>query len=129
MTEKKPVSPSDLEDADSPPASALDYVERVADDLRRSKGELLSDEEVMGELLRQTVDGPSTFPSEGGGGMARLIRSHSLKGRTNKIKVFLWLSDNEMAQMTTYKDVRGDRTMNDMINELVCRALAALRSI
>jgi hypothetical protein len=128
MTDKKPVSPRDLEEG-SPPSDTLGLAERVTNKVRSAKADLLLDPDFAGELLRQTIEGPSNFPHDTGAGMGALIKRHSMQGRTNHMKVHLYVSDADLAQLTAYKELRGDRAVNDIINELLCRALAALRTL
>ena len=52
-----------------------------------------------------------------------------MQGRTNHLKAHLYISDADLAQLNAYKELRGDRSANDIINELLCRALAALRAL
>jgi len=128
----KPLTPKDLEDAAAPAKSPSEIAERIAEKLLSAKSELLTDETFLANITYQALKGPSTFPREDAkqaGGVQVKIKKHSLKGRTNKIKVMLWLSDSEVEQLTAYRDERGDRTVADLVNEVVCRALAALRAL
>ena len=92
MTEKKPVSPRDLEEG-APPSDTLGLAERVTDKVRSAKADLLLDPDFAGELLRQTIEGPSNFPHDTGAGMGSLIKRHSMQGRTNHLKAHLYISD------------------------------------
>tara|TARA_R100000306_G_C4370321_1_gene139651 strand:- start:491 stop:892 length:402 start_codon:yes stop_codon:yes gene_type:complete len=124
----KPVSKKELEHSGAPPESVTDVLEQLVDKLESSKAEMLTDPEFLSGLLRQTVDG-SSFPTEGNSGVGEKIRKHNLAGRHKKVKAYLFLSETEYSQLDAYRKQRGDRSISDLVNELLCRALAALRTL
>ena len=127
-----PITPKDLEDAAAPAKSPSEIAERIAEKLLSAKSELLTDETFLAIITQQALKVPSTFPLEDAkqaGGVQVKSKKHSLKGRTNKSKGMLWLSDSEVEQLTAFRDERGDRTVAALVNEIVCRSLAALRAL
>ena len=122
----RPTNKKDLEHSGTEPESVDEVVDQLADRLHSTKAEMLTDPEFLAGMLRQAVAG-SSFPTEGMGGVQEKERKHSLAGRTKRIKLYVFLSETEFDQLTSYKKQRGDRSTSDLINEMLCRALAALR--
>ena len=122
----KPIDKKDLEHSGTEPESVDDVVDQLADKLENAKAEMLTDPEFLSGMLRQAVAG-SSFPTESKGGVEEKERKHNLAGRTKRIKIYLFLSETESDQLNAYKKQRGDRSVSDLVNEMLCRALAALR--
>ena len=132
MNNKKPSTYRELSDPSSPPSSSIEAAERIMASLESQKGDMLSDQKFLENILRHVVDSPDEFNREIQGepsASTRKVERHSLAGRTNKTKVVLWLSDVESEQLQSLVIHRGDRSPSDLINQLVCLALGALRSI
>lgn len=132
MNTKKPVKYKELSNASSPPQSPIAAVERLAASIEETKGDLLNDQRFINNLIKKCVEEPDSFTREIKGevsGAERKIKRHSLKGRTNKTKMILFLSDEEVAQLDSLVEHRGDRSPSDLVNQLVCTALATLRII
>jgi len=132
MSKKKPVSYKELASSTSPPPSARAAVERLTAGIEESKGEFLNDQKFVHNLIKKCVDNPDFFTREKKGevsGAEKKIKRHSLKGRTNKTKLILYFSDEEMKQLWSLVEHRGDRSPSDLVNQLVCTALATLRII
>lgn len=132
MNEKKPCTYRDLSDADSPPKSSAEAVKRLVDSLESHKGDMLSDPKFLENILRHVVDNPDEFNREIKGEVSaasRKVERHSLRGRTNKTKIVLWLSDVEHEQLQSLVKHRGDRSPSDLINHAICVALGALRKL
>lgn len=132
MTTKKPVSFRELASASSPPPSPMAAVERLTASIEQTKGDLLNDQKFLKNLISKCIDDPNSFVRERKGevsGAERKIERHSLKGRTNKTKLILWLSDEEVKQLDSLVTQRGDRGPSDLVNQMICTALAMLRII
>ena len=56
-------------------------------------------------------------------------KRHTLQGKTNKMKMIIFLSDVEAEQLKSLVSQRGDRSPSDLINQVVCTILGAMRSI
>ena len=125
-----PVTHWELESSGDAPPSIVEVAEVVMAKLDRVKSELIFDEEFLREIFLYAMSNESSFPREVGvEGMPSKIKKMTLSGRTKKIKTVLWLSQTEMDQLVAYKTERGDRTVSDLINELLCKALAAMRAL
>ena len=122
----KPINKKDLEQSGTEPESVDDVVDQLADKLHSAKAEMLTDPEFLSGMLRQAVAG-SSFPTEGNSGVGEKIRKHNLAGRHKRQKIYLFLSETELDQLNSYRKQRGDRSVSDLVNEMLCRALAALR--
>jgi hypothetical protein len=128
----KPLTFDEAEDPSSPPTSFMDVLERLESSILIQKATLLEDEDFAGNVLRHVIDNPLGFISEKKGsvsGIERKVERHRLRGRTNKVKVLLYLSDAEVAQINSYVKHRGDRGPSDLVNQLLATALGALRAI
>jgi hypothetical protein len=129
---KKPVSFQEITEATSPPRSPRDAVERLAANIEQTKGELMEDEKFLKTLLGKCIENPDQFVREKQGevsGAEKKIERHTLKGRTNKTKLILYLSDLEVEPFYSLVKHRGDRGPSDLVNQLLCTALASLRVI
>lgn len=132
MNKKKPVQYKELVSSASPPTSPRAAVERLAASIEESKGQLLEDQKFLKNLMQRCVENPDSFTREKKGevsGAEQKISRHSLKGRTNKTKLILYLSDQEVDQLKSLVSHRGDRSPSDLVNQLLCTALATLRMI
>ena len=132
MKVKKPVSFREIANTTSPPPSPMAAVERLAASIEQTKGELMEDEKFLKALLGRCVENPDQFVRERKGEASaaeRKIERHTLKGRTNKTKLILYLSDLEVEQLNSLVKHRGDRSSSDLVNQLLCTALASLRVI
>tara|TARA_R100000315_G_C5211808_1_gene125899 strand:- start:45 stop:443 length:399 start_codon:yes stop_codon:yes gene_type:complete len=132
VSTKKPVSFREIANTVSPPPSPRAAVERLAASIEETKGELMEDEQFLKTLLGKCVENPDQFVREQKGevsGSTKKIERHSLKGRTNKTKLILYLSDIELEQLNSLVKHRGDRGPSDLVNQLLCTALASLRVI
>ena len=132
MSKKKPVLYKELATSASPPPSTRAAVERLAASIESSKGELLNDQKFLHNLIKKCTEDPDSFTREKKGEASaaeKKIKRHSLKGRTNKEKLVLYFSDEEMKQLWSLVEHRGDRSPSDLVNQLVCTALATLRII
>ena len=92
----------------------------------------MEDEKFLKALLARCVENPDQFNREKKGevsGAERKVERHTLKGRTNKTKLILYLSDLEVEQKNSLVKRRGDRSPSDLVNQLLCTALASLRVI
>ena len=127
-SDKRPVKISELEHTGEMPDNISDLADQITGALNRSKGELLGDEKFMGEMLMQAIKHPMAA-REAKAGVANKERRYAIVGRTEKKKLWLLLSQTESQQLDTYRAERGDRTVSDLINEMVVRALAALRAL
>jgi hypothetical protein len=129
---KKPISYRELTSASSPPPSPRAAVERLAASIEETKGDILTDQKFLKNLVDKCVEKPDSFVRERKGevsGAEKKIQRHSLKGRTNKTKFVCYFSDEEMKQLWSLVEHRGDRSPSDLVNQLVCTALATLRII
>ena len=132
MTNKKPIGYKELTVSSSPPPTPVEAVERLAASIEETKGELLEDQKFLKNLLQKCVENPDSFVREKKGEVSdaeKKIKRHSLKGRTNKLKLVCYFSDEEMKQLWSLVEHRGDRSPSDMVNQIVCTGLAALRMI
>lgn len=132
MNNKKPSTYRDLSDSGSGPSSTAGAVQAVMDSLEQKKGDMLSDSKFLENILRQCLDNPDGFEREKIGepsASVKKVERHSLRGRTNKTKFIIWLSDIEKEQLESLVRHRGDRSPSDLVNQMVCLALGALRSI
>ena len=132
MNEKKPSTYRDLSDPSSPPKNSREAVERIVASLESRKGDFLSDQKFLENIVRHATEHPDEFNREIAGepsASTRKVERHSLKGRTNKVKVVLWLSDAELEQLQSLVKHRGDRSASDLFNHVACTLLGALRSI
>ena len=132
MKNKEPLSFKELGQSDTQPSDATEAAKRLHESMEASKGELLDDQQFLEGLLRQCVDAPDAFVRELRGetsGAEKKIERHSLRGRTNKTKFIVYLSDVEKEQLDSLVRHRNDRGPSDLINQLLCTALKALRSI
>lgn len=132
MNTKKPVRYKELANASSPPQSPIAAVERLAASIEEIKGDLLDDQKFINNLIKKCIEEPDSFTREVKGevsGAEKKIKRHSLKGRTNKTKFVCYFSDEEMKQLWSLVEHRGDRSPSDLVNQLVCTALATLRII
>ena len=132
MKTKKPVSFREIANTTSPPPTPRAAVERLAASIEQTKGELMEDEKFLKALLARCVENPDQFNREKKGevsGAERKVERHTLKGRTNKTKLILYLSDLEVEQLNSLVKHRGDRSPSDLVNQLLCTALASLRVI
>ena len=127
-SDKRPVKISELEHSGEMPDNISDLADQITSALNRSKGELLEDEKFMGEMLMQALKHPMAA-RESKSGVAGKERLYAIVGRTEKKKLWLLLSQTESQQLDTYRAERGDRTVSDLINEMVGRALAELRAL
>ena len=127
MNSKKPLTYKDISDSGAKPKSSTDAVKRIVDSLESRKGDILTDQKFLENLIRHCVDSPDSFTREIPG--EPKVERHSLRGRTNKSKLVIWLSDVEKEQLQALVRQRGDRSPSDLVNHLVCLALGALRSI
>lgn len=127
-SDKRPVKISELEHSGEMPDNISDLAEQITSALNRAKGELLDDEKFMGEMLMQALKTPMAA-RESKAGVANKERRYAVVGRTEKKKLWLLLSQTEAQQLEAYRAERGDRTVSDLINEMVVRALAALRAL
>jgi hypothetical protein len=129
---KKPVLYRELAQSSSPPSSPVETAERLVASIKDTKGDILTDEKFLKNLITKCIENPDLFVREKKGevsGATKKIERHSLKGRTNKTKVILYLSDEEVEQLKSLVSHRGDRSPSDLINQLLCTALATLRII
>ena len=132
MKSKKPLTYKDISDSGTKPKCSTDAVKRIVDSLESRKGDILTDQKFLENLIRHCVDSPDSFTREIPGepsAAERKVERHSLRGRTNKSKLVIWLSDVEKEQLQALVRQRGDRSPSDLVNHLVCLALGALRSI
>ena len=132
MTKKKPISYKDITECTSPPPSPVEAVERIAASINQSKGKMLDDQKFLKNLVKKCVENPDSFVRERKGEASaaeKKVERHSLKGRTNKLKLTCYFSDEEMKQMWSLVEHRGDRSPSDMWNQMICTALATLRII
>jgi hypothetical protein len=132
VNKKKPVSFQEIANTSSPPSNPRMAVERLAANIEQTKGDLLEDQKFLKNLIAKCVEKPDSFTREKKGetsGAEKKIARHSLKGRTNKTKVIIYLSDEEISQLESLVFHRGDRGVSDLINQMVCTALAMLRII
>jgi hypothetical protein len=132
MKNKEPLSFEELGQSDTQPSDAAEAAKRLHASMESKKGELLDDEQFLENLLRRCVDAPDAFVREIKGetsGAEKKIERHSLRGRTNKTKFIVYLSDVESEQLDSLVRHRGDRGPSDLINQLLCTVLKALRSI
>lgn len=132
MTKKKPVSYRELATSSSPPPSPRAAVERLTASIEASKGELMEDQKFLNNLIKKCTEEPGSFTREIKGEVSaaeKKVKRHSLKGRTNKTKLICYFSDEEMKQLWSLVEHRGDRSPSDLVNQLVCTALATLRII
>ena len=132
MKNKEPLSFEELGQSDTQPADASEAAKRLHASMEAKKGELLDDQQFLEGLLRQCVDAPDAFVREVKGetsGAEKKVERHSLRGRTNKTKFIVYLSDVEKEQLDSLVRHRNDRGPSDLINQLLCTALKALRSI
>jgi hypothetical protein len=126
---RKPITHGELEDSGELPSSPTDVAERIADDILSAKADLLTDREFLGNIFRHAISGSSSFPREAGGGMEKKISRHAMKGRTEHVKVHLYLSESELRMLRSFVTQRGDRNESDLVNEIVCKALSSMRVI
>lgn len=127
-SDKRPVKISELEHSGELPNNIVNLADQITGALNRAKGELLDDERFLGEVLLQALRHP--MPTrEAKAGVEGRERRHALVGRTERRKLLLLLSKSELQQLETYRAERGDRSVSDLINEMVVRALAALRAL
>ena len=132
VNKKKPVSFREIASASSPPPSPQAAVERLAASIEQTKGDLLEDEKFLKNLIARCIENPDSFTREQKGevsGAEKKIQRHSLKGRTNKTKLIVYLSDEEVEQLNSLVTHRGDRGPSDLVNQLICTALATMRII
>ena len=132
MKNKEPLSFKELGQSDTQPSDATEAAKRLHESMEAKKGEILGDQEFLENLLRQCVDAPDAFVREVKGetsGAEKKVHRHSLRGRTNKTKLIVFLSDVEKEQLDSLVRHRGDRGPSDLVNQLLCTALGALRSI
>ena len=132
MTNKKPILYRELTDANSPPPSPRAAVERLTAGIEGTKGDILTDQKFLKNLIDKCIESPDSFVRERKGevsGAEKKIKRHSLKGRTNKLKLVCYFSDEEMKQLWSLVEHRGDRSPSDMVNQIICTGLAALRII
>ncbi|MEK9698333.1 MAG: hypothetical protein VW270_21365 [Candidatus Poseidoniales archaeon] len=132
MTNKKPVLYRELASTSSPPASPREAVERLVADIEKTKGDILTDQKFLKNLISKCLEHPDVFVRERKGEVSaaeRKIKRHSLKGRTNKVKFNCYLSDEEVEQLQSLVEHRGDRSPSDLVNQVICTALATLRII
>lgn len=130
MTNKKPVLYRELASSSSPPASPREAVERLVAGIEGIKGDILTDQKFLKNLINKCVEHPDVFVREKKGepsAAEKKIERHSLKGRTNKTKFVCYFSDEEMKQLWSLVEHRGDRSPSDLVNQLLCTALATLR--
>jgi hypothetical protein len=102
MNNKKPVSFREIASASSSPPSPMEAVERLTASIEQTKGILLEDQKFLKNLLSKCVENPDAFVREKSGessGAEKKIKRHSLKGRTNKVKLIVYLSDEEVTQL------------------------------
>jgi hypothetical protein len=129
---KKPATYRDLTDPASPPSTGSEAIERLHKSMEEAKGDMVVDPEFAANLLRKVLDNPDVFVREQKGetsGSIRKIERHTLRGRTNKVKALIYLSDAELEQLESYIKLRGDRGPSDILNQLLCTALGSLRSL
>tara|TARA_R110000850_G_scaffold12465_2_gene41843 strand:- start:1156 stop:1554 length:399 start_codon:yes stop_codon:yes gene_type:complete len=132
MSDNKPVSFGDIADPSAPPKTASDAAERLHASLEKVKGSMFDDETFVENILRKCVDSPGSFVRERSGevsGAEKKIERHTLQGRTNKTKLIVYLSDTELAQLDSLVKQRGDRGKSDLVNQVLCTGLGALRKI
>ena len=132
MSDKKPIKYSELTKVNSQQPTPVEAVERLTVSIEETKGELLEDQKFLKNLITKCLDNPDSFVRERNGepsAAEKKIKRHSLKGRTNKLKITGYFSDEEMKQMWSLCEHRGDRSPSDMWNQVICTALAALRMI
>jgi len=126
----KPVTHNDLEDSGEETLSPADAVVRLSQGLVEAKASLMADDRFIGNLFRQIVSNEQTnFPHEGTKGVENLIYRHSLKGRTKKVRINIYLSEQEWHELNELRKERRNRSIGDFVNELICRALAAIRAL
>ena len=113
---KKPVSYKDITSTPTQAATPREAAEILASNIEEIKGEVLEDEKFIKNLLHQCISFPDQFNRE-------------KKGRTNKVKVVLYMSDTEVEQLNSLVKHRGDRGPSDLVNQLLCTAMSALRLI
>jgi hypothetical protein len=132
MNNKKPVLFREIASASSPPPSPMEAVERLTASIEQTKGDLLEDQKFLKNLISRCVENPDSFVREKKGevsGAEKKIKRHSLKGRTKKTKLIVYLSEEESQQLDSLVTHRGDRGPSDLVNQLICTALATLRII
>ena len=132
MSNKKPIVYNELTKANPQPPTPVEAVERLTANIEETKGELLLDQKFLKNLIIQSIENPDSFVREKKGESSaaeKKIKRHSLKGRTNKLKIITYHSDEEMEQMWSLVEHRGDRSPSDMWNQVICTALAALRML
>tara|TARA_R110000744_G_scaffold315267_1_gene422171 strand:+ start:150 stop:548 length:399 start_codon:yes stop_codon:yes gene_type:complete len=132
MNNKRPITFREISSVSSPPPTPRAAVERLAASIEQTKGDLLEDQKFLKNLISRCVESPDSFARERKGevsGAEKKIERHSLKGRTNKTKLIIYLSEEETKQLASLVNHRGDRGPSDLVNQLICTALATLRMI
>ena len=132
MTNKKPILYRELAETSSPPATPREAVERLVASIEGTKGDILTDQKFLKNLITKCIEKPDAFVREKKGEVSaaeKKIDRHSLKGRKNKTKLVLYLSDQELEQLNSLVSHRGYRSPSDLVNQLLCTALATLRII
>ena len=132
MNEKKPVSHSELSCTGDPPRNAMQEIERIHASIETTKGELVLDPKFLENITRKVISDPGSFVREVKGEVSAAEmkeKRHTLQGKTNKMKMIIFLSDVEAEQLKSLVSQRGDRSPSDLINQVVCTILGAMRSI
>lgn len=132
MKTKEPLSFQQLGEPENSPSDAIDAAKKLHESMESKKGEILLDQEFLENLLRNCIEAPDAFVREISGETSaaeRKVERHSLKGRTEKVKLIVYLSSVEKEQLDSLVRHRGDRGPSDTINQMICTALKALRSI
>lgn len=132
MKSKEPISFEELGESDSQPADAVEAAKRLHESLESSRAGLLDDQEFAANLLAQCIDSPDTFVREIKGETSaaeRKVERHSLRGRTVKLKLVIYVSPEQHDQLKSISRLRGDRGPSDTVNQFVCTALKGMRSI
>ena len=132
MKSKKPISFEELGESDDKPADAVEASKRLHESMESSRAELLDDQEFAANLLAQCIDAPDAFVREIKGETSaadRKVERHSLRGRTVKLKLVIYVSPDQHEQLKSVARLRGDRGPSDTVNQLVCTALKGMRSV
>jgi hypothetical protein len=126
---KKPVSKEDLAACQGEGVTSIDQAtELVTHGLERAKAHLFTDEEFLSKVFRHCMDSPELVVRE----IKEVAEKETqllIRGRTNKLKLIVFLSDAELEQWNSIKKLRGDRTLNDSAQAFIVLGLASLRAI
>ena len=126
---KKPVKKEAIAaDCGKDLTSVEEATELVTEGLARTKAQIWGDEEFLKKVLQHCIDSPELVVRESKQ-VDEKEKQLSIRGRTKRVKFYIYLSPAELEQLEGLKRIRGDRSVSDLLQQYIVLGLASLRAL